>query len=109
MPKMDLAQAGKLLGLSPNGMRARAKKDPSFYQLETDNAGKLWVVLDPSKLPDVKATLKPTNKTAKATVEPTLVVENAVLRSRVELLEADRDHWRDLAKSLAGRRRWWPF
>lgn len=46
MGKMSLSEAGALLGLSTNGMRSRAKKDPSRYGLEADNTGKLWVSFD---------------------------------------------------------------
>lgn len=33
----------------------------------------------------------------------------AVAAARAEAAEADRDHWRAMAESLAARRRWWPF
>lgn len=106
MPKMTLLEASKLLGLSVNGLRSRAKKDPAKYGLSVDNGGRLWLDFDPSEL----VTSKPSNKPAKHASKPSFEVENAVLRSRVELLEADRDQWRDLAKTLAARRRWfWPF
>jgi len=106
MPKMTLLEASKLLGLSVNGLRSRAKKDPARYGLSVDNGGRLWLDFEPSNL----SASKPSRKPAKQSSNPSLEVENAVLRSRVELLEADRDHWRDLAKTLAARRRrWWLF
>jgi hypothetical protein len=53
---MDLNDAGKLLGITPNAVRHRAKKGQSPFDnkakpYETDNKGKWWVFLDPDRLP----------------------------------------------------------
>jgi hypothetical protein len=53
---MDLKQAAKLLGLTPNAVRHRAKKAKSPFDnkdkpYEIDNRNKWWVFLDPDALP----------------------------------------------------------
>jgi hypothetical protein len=117
MAKMSLSEAAALLGLSVNGMRSRAKKDPSRYGLETDNAGKLWVSFDPATLVRAKPSRRLREGYTSKAVQPSIEGNSAVLEARLEaaerardLAEADRDHWRDLAKTLAARRRrWWLF
>ncbi len=52
--KFNLEAAGRLLGISSSGMRARAKKDPEKYRLERDNRGQIWVYIDPETLPELK-------------------------------------------------------
>lgn len=112
--KMTLAEAAKHMGLSVNGMRSRAKADPFRYGMTRDNSGRIWLEFDPISFgPGPRSSVddpKVPKSTSVGSSEVSLEVENAVLRSRVELIEADRDQWRDLAKSLAARRwRFWPF
>ena len=113
MPKMSLAEAGALLGITANAVRARAKKSPAIYGLERDNAGKLWVVLDVQSLPAMKVTTEATPKA----LDPSMQVQIARLSVEVEAAyrardqaEGERDHWRRMAETLAAKRRWfWPF
>lgn len=53
---MDLKEASKLLGITPNAIRHRAKKAQSPFDnkdkaFEIDNQRKWWVFLDPDRLP----------------------------------------------------------
>lgn len=113
MPKMALGDAARLVGLSVNGMRSRAKADPVGYGLTRDNAGRLWLDFEPSNV----GLLKPAPKGARAKPsKPSLEGRVAVLEARLEAADAarlsaesERDHWRDLARDLARRRRWWPW
>lgn len=56
--RMGLKEAGKLLGLSPNGVRARAARHEIRH--ETDNRGKWWVFLDPDTIANDASKLRPT-------------------------------------------------
>jgi len=60
--RFSLEEAGKLMGVSANAMRARAKKYPDKYKLERDNSGKIWLWIKPEKLP----TLKPSKQDIKS-------------------------------------------
>ena len=124
--KFSLEAAGKLLGVSANAVRARAKKNPDLYQVERDNSGKIWVWIDPENLQRLKVSktnsIGSTSDGLKASIEVLrerlLIAERgeAAALARAEAAErardqaeADRDHWRALADKLAARRRWWPF
>lgn len=78
--RMDLNEAGQILGVTGNAVRARAKKGKIRY--ETDNAGKIWVFLDP----DTAATSRPVVEA----VEPSLKVEMKV--SNQAVIEALEGH-----------------
>ena len=123
--KLSLKDAGKLFGVSAGAMRARAKKSPAEYPVERDNAGKLWLVLDPERVAELRVS-KPGAGTAeglsmtraihteKAAFDTALAVANAraeaAERAR-DQAEGERDRWRQMAEALAARRvpRWWPF
>lgn len=124
--KFSLEAAGKLLGVSANAVRARAKKNPDLYQVERDNSGKIWVCIDPESLQQLKVSktnsIGSTSDGLKASIEALrerlLIAERgeAAALARAEAAErardqaeSDRDHWRALADKLAARRRWWPF
>lgn len=120
--RLSLDAAGKLFGITANAMRARAKKAPEKYRLEADNSGKLWVWIDPEKLPSKAVKLKPSTAKVegfnadelKASIEAVqeaieTTVETAILEERIRGLEtllsemrSDRDAWRAMAQ-----RPWW--
>lgn len=52
--RFSLEAAGKLMGVSANAMRARAKKNPDQYRIERDNRDKIWLWIDPEKFPILK-------------------------------------------------------
>lgn len=97
--RMNLSEAASLTGLTVSGIRARAKKNPTLYELERDNTGRLWVVLDPDALDSVKPAIQ-------ADAEGRVQVLEALLQE----VRQDRDHWRRMAETLAAKRwRFWPF
>jgi hypothetical protein len=116
--RMSLEDAGKHLGVSANAVRARAKKNPDLYGLETDNTGKLWVKIDLQNAPSKKPKLKPSKANSedfnaeqlKALIEASRTqIETAVLEERIKSLETllaemrdDRDAWRAMAQKP-----WW--
>jgi len=71
--RFSLEAAGKLMGVSANAMRARAKKNPDQYRFERDNSGKIWLWIDPEKFP----TLKPSKLEIKGS-------ENSELKASIE-------------------------
>jgi hypothetical protein len=117
MPKMTLLEASKLLGLSVNGLRSRAKKDPARYGLSVDNGGRLWLDFDPGTLVRSKPSRILREGYSSKAVKPMIEGNAAVLQARLEaaerardVAEADRDHWRSMAEALAAKRwRFWPF
>ena len=88
--RMDLKAAGRLLHLSPNGVRARAASGQIRH--EKDNKGKWWVFLDPetvanqtSKLELPEASSEGSNVTSKPLdFEP----ERRALEAHIGTLEA---------------------
>lgn len=54
--RMSLKEAGEYLGLKPNSVRSRWKK--GTLRGETDNMGKVWVWLDPTKAASDRASKK---------------------------------------------------
>lgn len=60
--------------------------------------------------PDARALVEAEARRAEAEARAAAAVagELAAIRAR-DQAEADRDHWRAMAESLAARRRWWPF
>lgn len=61
-------------------------------------------------LPDARALFEVEARRAEAEARAAAAEagERAAIRAR-DQAEADRDHWRAMAESLAARRRWWPF
>lgn len=137
--RMDLNEAGQLLGITGNAVRARAKKGKVRY--ETDNAGKIWVFLDPDTAaparppieaiePSLKDEMKVSNQAVIEALEghiESLKGENEGLKTaladalrRLDLSEEER---RNLVASLLEKaaipappvvperpkRRWWQF
>ncbi len=76
--RMDLNEAGQLLGVTANAVRARAKKGQIRY--ESDNKGKLWVFLDP----DTAANDRPPVESVEPSLKDEMKVSNQAL---VEALE----------------------
>lgn len=132
--KFSLEAAGKVLGVSANAMRARAKKYPDIYQIERDNRGKIWVHLDPENLQGLKVTkavsVGTTLDDLQASIEVLQYQADAMamssdLREKLadatgradaaerarDQAETDRDRWRELAQKLAERPRFrlWPW
>lgn len=60
---MTLKAAAGLLGIHPNSVRSRYKKGK--LRGEADNAGKIWVFIDPSKIANDAGSFKPTMKVTK--------------------------------------------
>lgn len=116
--RLSLEDAGKLLGITANAVRARAKKSPDLYGLETDNSGKLWVSIDLQKTPSKQKKLKPskaktetfkTNELNASIEGSNNQIETALLKERIKSLEtllaemrSDRDAWRSMAQKP-----WW--
>lgn len=134
--KFSLESAGKVLGITANALRARAKKYPDIYQIERDNRGKIWVHLDPENLQGLKVSkashVGATLDDLKVSIEALREQANALADLREKLAEAERraavsdaraeaaerardlaeaqaEAWRAIADKLAARRRWWPF
>lgn len=60
---MTLKAAAAMMGLHPNSVRSRYKKGK--LRGETDNMGKIWVWVDPSKVANDVGSMKPTVKVTK--------------------------------------------
>lgn len=92
--RMDLNEASKLLGLTPNAVRHRAKKGQSPFDNkdkthEKDNKGKWWVFLDPDRLPPSNDTSNsPSNSGSKRpSNESKISGEIKALQGHVKTLE----------------------
>lgn len=83
---MTLKAAAAVMGLHPNSVRSRYKKGK--LRGETDNMGKIWVWVDPSKVANDVGSLKPTMKVTKG------------VRSDNEI-KALRDHLEATTEQLA--------
>jgi hypothetical protein len=121
--RMSLAEAAALTNTAPNTMRSRFKSGK--IRGERDNAGKIWVWIDPiiegSKQRDSKgskAVSKGSNDTAiealkvqlqhatdeldvlrpKAALADVIAAEKALLEEQIIDLKADRDAWRKLSE-----------
>ena len=125
--RFSLEAAGKLLGISANAMRARAKKSPEKYRMERDNGGKIWLWIDPENLPAAKARkvshegskideLKASIEAVSDLRERLTGAEIRAVRAeterdaaiaRADAAEADRDRWQAMAEKLADRPGWW--
>lgn len=123
--KISLKDAGRLFGVTAGAMRARVKKDPALYQVERDNAGKLWLRIDPAKLPQLQVSNPVSGFAGRVSMTPsTATPEVSALQAALTAQTAradsaerarddallDRDQWRQMAQTLAARRpgRWWP-
>lgn len=106
--KFSLESAGKVLGISANAVRARAKKSPDIYKIERDNRGKIWVHLDPENLHGLKVTkaivtgatlddLKASIEVLKEQAE--VVAAASTLRERVISLETELAVLKQVAQS----------
>ena len=102
--KMSLEAAGKVLGVSANAVRARAKKNPDKYAIERDNRGKIWVYIDPETVQPLKPSNDPpldlTLDELKVSIDALrrqadLVAEAADLREKLVSAEAERDRLRE--------------
>lgn len=116
--RLDLAAAAKLYGITQSAMRARAKKNPTAHRLERDNAGKIWVWVDPEavEVKPSKPVVEARNAPAvKPVIDPAIipVLEERIeglkalqlrMESEFQDLKADRDAWREQAMR---RRPWW--
>ena len=122
--KMSLKDAGKLCGVSAGAMRARAKKNPAQWPVERDNLGKLWLIVDPERVAELRLSkpgrAQPERVSMTGAIQATLTGQAAALAAATARAEAaerardqaegERDHWREMALALAKpRRRWWPF
>ncbi len=129
--RFSLEAAGKLFGITANAMRARAKKSPEKYRIERDNSGKIWLWIDPERLPDPKAVKAKVegskSDNLKASIDALMERSEAVAELRERLsseiaradaaerardqAEADRDRWQAMAERLTDRprRSWWPW
>lgn len=137
--RMDLNEAGELLGITANAVRARAKKGQIRY--EADNKGKLWVFLDPEQAandrpqiesiePSLKNEMKVSNQALIEALEghiESLKGENEGLKTALadalRRLDLSEDERRKLVATLLERtappappvaaeqpkRRWWQF
>lgn len=124
--KLSLKDAGRLFGVSAGAMRARAKKSPALYPCERDNAGKLWLLLDPERVSELQVSKPVTVGGDGVSMTPAIqgqsasalqaalaaekVRADAAERAR-DQAESDRDRWRAMAEMLAAKRprRFWPF
>lgn len=88
--RMGLKEAGKLLGLSPNGVRARAAAGKIRHEI--DNARKWWVFLDPATVanPDFKLRAPKTSSvTSNFDLQtPDFEPERAALKAHIGSLSA---------------------
>jgi hypothetical protein len=123
--RWSLNDAGALFGVSGGAMRARIKKSPKEWPLERDNAGKLWLLLDPERVAQLRVSkpgrAKPNRVSMTPAIEATLTGQAVALAAATARAEAaerardqaegERDHWRKMALALAARPRWrwWPF
>ena len=95
-----MKEAGRLLKLSANGVRAQAKKGKIPY--ETDNRGKLWVFISPEMI----AAQPSKNESPEAFNEPSLEVTMEVTKqafelSKQEVVKAFESHIETLKAQLA--------
>lgn len=127
--RMSLAEAATLTNTAPNTIRSRFKSGK--IRGERDNAGKIWVWIDPDKEASKRQTSKPSKPTSKpsndealdvltgqlqranneldalrpkAALADILAAEKALLIEQISDLKADRDAWKKLSerKSLWG-------
>ena len=106
-------------------MRARLRKDPQKWPVERDNAGKLWLLLDPERVAELRLSkpgrAQPATVSMTGEIQATLTGQAVALAAATARAEAaerardkaegERDHWREIAQALAARPRlrWWPF
>lgn len=87
--RMDLNEAGQLLGVTANAVRARAKKGKIRY--ETDNSGKIWVFLDP----DTVAPPRPPLEAPEPSLKDEMKVSNQAvieaLEGHIESLKSENE------------------
>lgn len=128
--RISLADASALLKVAPNTIRSRFKSGK--IRGERDNAGKIWVWIDPDNLGSKRNTSKPSKEVSnpsndaafeaikvqlhrandeldvlrpKASMADALAAEKALLVEQITDLKADRDAWRKLSE----RRGLWGF
>lgn len=121
--RMSLAEAAALTKTAPNTIRSRFKAGK--IRGERDNAGKIWVWIDPNIEASKRQTSKPSkpasnpsNEAAlevlkdqlqrandeldtlrpKAALADILAAEKALLSEKISDLKADRDAWRKLSE-----------
>lgn len=103
--RIDLEAAGKLLGLHPNSIRARAKKGK--IRNETDNRGKIWVFVDPEKIANDRAeqaaTMKPSKPPQEPTIKDTMQALTAVFESQIETLKTENEGLKGTVSDLRSR------
>ena len=122
--RMSLTDASALMDVAPNTIRSRFKSGK--IRGERDNAGKIWVWIDPDLAGSKKRTSKPSKGSNDAAIEALtaqldrahteletlrpraalaerLEAERPVLLGQLEDLKADRDAWRRLSE----RRGFW--
>ena len=125
MQRLSLKAAGSLCGISAGAMRARLRKDPQKWPVERDNAGKLWLLLDPERVAELRLSkpgrAQPATVSMTGEIQATLTGQAVALAAATARAEAaerardkaegERDHWREIAQALAvrPRLRWWPF
>lgn len=95
--RFSLEAAGKLMGITANAMRARAKKNPDKYKMQRDNNGKIWLLIDPDAIQRSKPSKSKiegsTNDELKASIEGLLLKIEAAsneadLKTQILKLEA---------------------
>lgn len=91
---MDLKEASKLLGITPNAIRHRAKKAQSPFDnkdkaFEIDNQRKWWVFLDPDRLPPSNDTSNSTSNSGSKTPSNAAKISGEIkaLQGHVKTLE----------------------
>ena len=122
--RMSLTDASALMDVAPNTIRSRFKSGK--IRGERDNAGKIWVWIDPDLVGSKKRTSKPSKGSNDAAIEALtaqldrahieletlrpraaladrLEAEKPLLLGQLEELKADRDAWRRLSE----RRGFW--
>lgn len=113
--RMSLADAAALTGVAPNTIRSRFKSGK--IRGERDNAGKIWVWIDPNQLVSKRRISKPSTEGSKDTAIEALSaqleqaqIELKDLRTkatRVDQLEAERTLLMDQIKDLKTDRDAW--
>jgi hypothetical protein len=126
--RMSLAEAAALTNTAPNTIRSRFKSGK--IRGERDNAGKIWVWIDPASAASKAKTSKPSKSSSKpsndelfealkvqlqraneeldalrpkAAKADILAAEKALLIEQISDLKADRDAW----KKLSEQKRFW--
>ena len=101
--RMSLKDAGKLLGLQPNSVRSRWKSGK--IDGERDNAGKIWVFIDPEEAANDKGSIEGSSKPS---VEPfesnqikALEAHLKTVTERLSKADAELDVLRPLATDKA--------